>query len=58
MSLCLRFLLTRPGGKGEGQRADTLGFLGSHLGKEIRGGGRRLPIEKVVSVGLQESFRK
>lgn len=28
------------------------------LGKRIRGGGRRPPIERVVSIGLQESFRK
>lgn len=59
MSFCLWFLLTRPGGKGEGQRVDTLGLWGATWGKELEEEGEdRLQMARVVSVGLQESFGK
>lgn len=38
--------------KGGGQRAYTLGLLGSHLGKRIKGGRKKTAIERVVSVDL------
>lgn len=44
--------------RGRGREWTLWDCWGGHLEKGIRGGGRGLLIERMVPVGLQESFKK